>query len=258
VTGKLMKKINLKGFIKPLVIVTIVGVIILFIVDGIVMPFYVQKGKVTKVPNVIGLSLEDAKNRIRAAGLDPKGSDYKADKRYEIGTIILQNPLADSEVKYGRGIYLTISGGEENVEVPNLRGKSIREATFNLERYNLKLGNISYEPSEEIFENTIIRQTPNAKTKMKGGGYIDVTVSQGKGTNAHLIPDVSMKTLTESEKILTNAGFHVGKITYQINMDLLPNTVLEQYPRAGELIQLNQTVDLIVAQKAETKTKDEN
>jgi beta-lactam-binding protein with PASTA domain len=253
-----MIKFKIKGLLKPLIAVFIILVVLFFIIDGIVMPFYVQKGKITKVPNVVGMPLEDAKKKIREAGLDPKKAEYKAEKKYEIGTVISQNPSAESEVKYGRGIYLIVSGGEDLVEVPGLRGKSIREATFSLERHDLKIGNISYEPSDEIFENTIIRQTPPAKAKIREGGYIDVVVSQGKGTNAHLIPDVSMKTLTEAEKILTNAGFQVGKVTYQINMDLLPNTVLEQYPRAGELIQLGQAVDLIVAQKAELKTKDEH
>ena len=210
------------------------------------------------VPDVIGLQLGEAKKKLRESGLEPKEAEYKADKRYEIGAVILQNPLAESDVKYGRGVYLTISGGEELVDVPNLKGKSIREATFNLERCGLKLGMISYEPSEEIFENTIIRQETAPNTKVKSGNHIDVTVSQGRTTDMHSMPDVSLKTLTEAEKVLIDEGFRIGKITYQTNLDLLPNTILEQYPRAGALVQLGQTVDLIVAQKVDNKTKVEN
>ena len=172
--------------------------------------------------------------------------------------MILQNPNAESEVKYGRGIYLTISGGEEFVDVPNLRGKSIREAVFNLERCGLKLGSISYEPSEDIFPNTIIRQGIQPNKKVAIGSQIDLIVSQGRSTDMRSVPDVSSKTLTEAEKMLTNRGFRIGKITYQINLELLPNTILEQYPRAGILMQLGTVVDLIVAQKTEMKTKSEN
>lgn len=247
-----------KKILKPLGIGVVIVILLIFFIDGIVMPFYVQKGKITKVPDVIGLPLQEAKTKLKIAGLDPKEAEYKTDKRYAIGTIILQIPAAESEVKYGRGVYLTISGGEELVEVPNLKGKSIREATFNLERRGLKLGNISYEPSEEIFANTIIRQTPTLSTKVKGGIYIDVVVSQGQTANTKQMPDVSMKTLTEAEKVIVNAGFKIGKITYQINLDLLPNTVLEQYPRAGELVQPGQAIDLIIAQKADFKIRDEN
>jgi eukaryotic-like serine/threonine-protein kinase len=117
---------------------------------------------------------------------------------------------------------------------------------------------ISYEQSEDIFANTIIRQAIVQNTKVKSGSLIDVTVSQGRATDTHSVPDVSLKTLTEAEKILINAGFPIGKITYQINLDVLPNTVLEQYPRAETRTQLGQPVDLIVAQKVDKKTKVEN
>jgi serine/threonine-protein kinase len=247
-----MKLLNLKRFINPLGIIAIVlGIVVFILIDSIIMPYYVQKGKTTRVPETIGLPLEEARKKLKDAGLEVKESEYKPDKRYKIGTVTLQNPPAESEVKYNRNIYLTISGGEELINVPNLKGKSVREAAFNLERNGLKLGEISYEPSDEIFANTIIRQDIAPNTKVKSGNHIDVTVSQGRVIDAHPVPDVLLKTLTETEKILTAGGFQIGKITYQTNLDILPNTVLEQYPRAGYLVKLGQSIDLIVAQKNE-------
>jgi beta-lactam-binding protein with PASTA domain len=248
-----MKTYKLKYFAKPFAIVVLTGLILFFLFDSILMPLYVQKGKTTKVPDVIGLSLEDAKQKIKEAGLDPKEAEYKNDKRYKVGTITLQNPIAASEVKQGRGVYLTISGGEELVDVPNLRGKSLREAVFNLEKFNLKLGTISYEPSEELFANTVIRQEISPGTKIRGGNSINVTVSQGRSAEKHLVPDVTLKTLNEAEKIFIDSGFRIGKTMYQTNIDILPNTILEQYPRAGELLKLGESIDLIIAQKTDTK-----
>ena len=188
------------------------------------------------------MSLEDAKQKIIEAGLDPKEAEYKNDKRYKIGTITLQNPIAGSEVKRDRGVYLTISGGEELVEVPNLKGKSVREAAFDLEKNSLKLGTISFEASEEVFANTIIRQEIPPNTKIKSGNLINVTVSQGRPTDKHPVPDVSLKTLNEAEKILTDSGFRIGKTTYKTDLEILPNTIIEQFPPAGTLLQLGQTI----------------
>jgi len=248
-------KIKLKKIAKPFSIVVLIGLILFFLFNSVLMPFYVQKGKTTKVPHVIGLPLEEAKQRIKEAGLEPKEAEYKNDKRYKIGTVTLQNPIAESEVKRDRGIYLTISGGEELVDVPNLKGKSVREAVFNLEKCNLKLGSISYEPSEEIFANTIIRQEILPGVKIRSGNIINVTVSQGRSTDTHSIPDVVLMTLNEAEKILTDNGFRIGKMTYQMNSDVLPNTILEQYPRAGKLLQFGQSIDLVIAQKTGTENK---
>jgi serine/threonine-protein kinase len=222
------------------------------------MPYYVQKGKTTKVPNVVGLSLKEAHQLLLEAELEPKNAEYKSEKNSKIGTIILQNPLAYSEVKYGRGIYLTICGGEEFIEVPNLRGKSLRDAIFNLERFNLRIGDLIYEPSEELFENTIIRQQISAGTKVKSGVSIDVIVSQGRNVDKHIVPNVVQQTYAEAENKLIKDGFRIGKVTYQVNLDLLPNTVLEQFPHAGELVKLGQSIDLIIAQKSERKINIEN
>jgi serine/threonine-protein kinase len=253
-----IKTEKFKKLAKPMGIAVFIGLILFFLFDNILMPFYVQKGKTTKVPDVIGLYLEDAKQKIKEAGLDPKEAEFKNDKRYKIGTVMVQNPAAESVVKRDRGVYVTISGGEELVDVPLLKGKSVREAAFNLEKYNLKLGIISYEPSDEIFANTIIRQEITPGSKIQSGSIINVTVSQGHSADKHPVPDVSLKTLNEAEKILTDSGFRIGKTTYQTNLDILPNTILEQYPRSGELLQLGQPIDLVIAQKSDTKNKIEN
>jgi eukaryotic-like serine/threonine-protein kinase len=252
-----VKTAKLKKIIRPLGIIVVIGIILIVIINNFIMPAYVQMGKTTKVPDVVGLPIEDAKKILLDIGLDPKESEYKTDRRYKTGTVILQNPIAESQVKYGRGIYLTISGGEEFVNVPNLRGKSTREAAFNLERCGLKIGSISYEPSEDIFPNTIIRQGIQPNKKVSSGSQIDIVISQGRSSDMRLVPDVSSKTLTEAEKLFTSSGFRIGKITYQMNQDLLPNTILEQSPRAGLFMQLGTVIDLIVAQKTEKGTKSD-
>ena len=90
---------------------------------------------------------------------------------------------------------------------------------------------------------------------MSDGNKIDVIVSQGRVSDKHSVPDVALRTLVEAEKILKDSGFKVGKINYQINIDLLPNTVIDQLPRAGEQLTLGESIDLTVVQKAEKKKK---
>jgi beta-lactam-binding protein with PASTA domain len=243
---------------KILFILLIAGIILFVIFDDVVMPAYVQQGKTTRVPNVVGMPLEHAKAAITQAGLQPKEAEYKQDKQYPEGTIALQNPLPGSEVKFGRGVYLTISGGEALVMVPNLRGKSVRDATFALERYGLKLGQIEYAPSDSAFENTVVAQEIQADSRVRSGSAINVIVSQGKTADRIAVPAVMLKTLGEAEKILNGAGFNVGKVTYQVSLDLLPNTVIEQYPRPGELAPRAARIDLIIAQKADKKSPFEN
>jgi beta-lactam-binding protein with PASTA domain len=54
------------------------------------------------------------------------------------------------------------------------------------------------------------------------------------------------KTLAEAEKILAATGLKVGIVTYQPSFDLLPNTVVDQFPRAGDPVTPGQEIDLFV------------
>ncbi len=249
-----LRTLDRKRLVKLSGIVLGVVIVLFLLINSLIMPRYTEQGRTTKVPAVVGLKLENAKEVITQAGLTPREADTRIDKQYPIGTVAVQNPPSGAEVKFGRGIYLTISGGEPLVRVPSLRGKSLRDARFTLERTALTIGNIIYQQSEEFPENTIIDQAIAEGTEVKNGSRIDVTISQGRSSNKFLVPNVTQKSLTEAEKILTQAGFKVNAITYQANSELLPNTVLDQTPKAGELVSIDQPVTLIVAQQPEKQS----
>jgi beta-lactam-binding protein with PASTA domain len=244
------KNIRLRDLRTPAIILGVfLGLFYIF--NNIVMPRYVQRGKTTMVPNVVGKALDEAITMLSEAGLPGRKADVRNDKQYPEGTVVVQNPPAGAEVKFGRGVYLTVSGGEALVAVPSLRGRSLRDATFALERFALVMGSATYQISEEYPQGTIIDQDTPENSKVPTGKVINVTVSQGKSADQMPVPDVTKKTFSEAERILIQSGFRVGNITYQINADLLPNTVLEQSPKAGESTPAGQAIDLVVAQKGE-------
>jgi serine/threonine-protein kinase len=165
--------------------------------------------------------------------------------------VVQQNPPADVEVKFGRGVYLTVSGGEPTAMVPGLRGRTLRDATFALERFGLSLGQILYDFSDEYPQGTIIDQAIPESTRVAIGRSIGVVVSQGKSGEQMPVPDVTRKTFSEAERILIQAGLRIGNITYQVSTDLLPNTIIDQFPKPGDLVSRGQAIDLVVAQKGE-------
>jgi beta-lactam-binding protein with PASTA domain len=247
---KSWKKIRLKDLRNPAI--ALVGILVVFYVfNNIVMPWYVQQGKTTKVPNVVGKGLDEALMMLTEAGLPGKRAGVRTDKQYPEGTVVVQIPPAGSEVKFGRGVYLTVSGGEPLVVVPSLRGQSLRDATFSLERVGLIMGSTTYQVSEEYPQGTIIDQDTPQSSKVSSGKVINVTVSQGKNADQVPVPDIMNRSFSEAERIVIQAGLRVGNITYQVNAELLPNTIIEQFPKAGQLVPAGQAIDLVVAQKGE-------
>lgn len=254
-----MKKLRgLLPALQRIAVVCGIIVVVFFILDDIVMPRYVQQGETTKVPNVVGMNVDEAIRLLSDAGLNGKQAEIRSDKQFPEGTVSVQTPVAGSEVKFGRGVYLTVSGGETLTPVPGLRGKSVRDATLTLERFGFKLGAVTYQVSAEYPENTVIEQSIADGTNVPAGTPISVVASQGPSANRVPVPNLIRTPLAEAERILQQSGLKAGTITFQVNNNLLPNTVIDQYPRAGGFAAIGQAIDLFVSQKADKKTNLEN
>lgn len=228
-----------------------IGIFVL--VNYVVLPWYVNHGETKPVPNVIGMELAAGKAALESQGLVPIEADKRPDPKIPAGSIVGQNPEADAVVKNGRHVYLTISGGEIQVVVPALRGRSEREAKFTLERAGLKLGAVDYAPSDAYPENTIIEQSIQPGLKVSKTTSVRIVVSRGKELQQIAVPDFTGKTLSEVERLINQQALKVGNITYQASFDLVPNTVVDQFPRGGESVQAGQAIDLFVVKSGKPK-----
>ncbi len=245
-----MKNILKINFIRKTFYFLIGIVVFLLAMNYLVMPWYVSRPE-KRVPNVVGLKEAEAFSLLKNADLQPVISDTTFDQKYPKGTIILQKPENGKIVKEGRNIYLFISGGEPTVVVPLLKGKSINEAKFTLERIGLKLGgiteNVSNHPKNMIFDQQYAEGTP-----LKKGAEVGITISVGQGESGEIfVPDLIGKSVTEAERILADSTLKVGKINYQRSFSLLPNTILDQYPSKGNKVNRGDAIDLFVTKSAE-------
>lgn len=224
-------------------------IVLFFLVNSVIMPLYVKHSDTAKVPRVTGLNYIDAKKIIEEAGLEIKQGDVKYDENIQIGQVMDQNPPADEKVKYGRRIYVTICGGEQLADVPNLKGKSIRDAKFTLEQRGLKLGETVRKNTNEFPEGYVISQIIQPASKVKKNSAIDLILSDGPVVGDLKIPSVTGKTLEEAKKLITDNKLKVGKVTYQTNNELPPGQIIDQYPKVDKSANENTTVDLFVSKK---------
>jgi len=139
-----------------------------------------------------------------------------------------------------------MSGGEVQVVVPALRGRSVRDAKFTLERSGLRMGDVPYAASNAYPVGTIVDQSVQPGLKVSKGTAVTISVSRGKELQEASVPDFTGKTVSEVERIIAQQGLKLGNITYQASFDLIPNTVVDQFPRAGESVPQGQAIDLFV------------
>lgn len=249
---KSQRQINYDFIIRFLVIILILGLSI-FICNDFLLPWYVNKDGVVEVPNLIGKDTSITVKILDSLKLKLVYSATKTDDRYPAGTVINQNPVAGKIVKPGRRIYLVVSGGEQLVVVPDLLGKSVRDVKFLLERNNLILDEIVYEPAEDYPPNTVIKQGIDPGSKVKKNTLIKLTVSRGKVADSVEVPNLVGKSLKEAEKLLGEAGLKLGQIEFHASTNLLPNTIIDQYPRPGDYISWGEPVNLFVTKTGTKK-----
>jgi serine/threonine-protein kinase len=215
------------------------------------MPWYVSSTE-TSVPKVVGLQVMEAISLLENDGFEIVISDTSYGLQVPVGAVFFQKPDAGAIVKEGRTVYLFVSGGVRTITVPQLKGKSILDAKFALERVGLKLGRVERIPSSQP-EDMIFDQQYTDGTLLKQGEIVSVTVSAGRGSGSIVVPDLIGKSLTEARIILADSSLTIGKINYQPSSTLLPNTILDQYPSGGNLLSPGDVVDLFV-----TKPSDKN
>lgn len=223
------------------------------LMNFIVMPWYVRHDTLVKVPSVTGLSFEEAKKLLDDAGLEGVQGDIRYDPSKPIGTVVEQNPLTDQIVKDGRRIYLVISGGEQLYDVPNLVGRTLREAKFVLNQRNLEVQEVEYKPSAQYPPGIVLMQIENAGSKVKKGTQIGVVVSTGMESGDIKVPDITGKNIEEAKKLLAASKLTLGKINYQPSVNVPVNSVIDQYPKANTMAKENQKIDVFVNREQKKK-----
>ncbi|MFQ5675039.1 MAG: PASTA domain-containing protein [bacterium] len=222
----------------------ILVVVILF--DQFIMPWYTKHGEALAVPNVVAQRFEDAKDILELQGLNALKAGEKYSSTLPFGYVVEQNPRPDRLVKKGRNVYLTISAGEREIQVPNLKGLSETNAYERLKSSGLSLGDVEYEYSQNELPDVVMKQSEEPGVLVKANSPIDITVSLGEPTENVKVPSVLGKTLQVAKRDIRRAGLIVGEITYKTNNEYLQNTVLDQSPAPGNIVANGDTVSLLV------------
>jgi serine/threonine-protein kinase len=239
-------KMPTKKFWNKLLIILVIFFAILFVLDYVVLPYYVS-GTESKVPNVVGKNKDEAINILRDANFNPIVQTSRFDQNYQKDQVISQKPIADIIVKENRRIYLTVSGGDPIIKMPALINKTIRDATITLERFGLILGKIDSVESE-FPSATIVEQQYFEGREIAKGSTVNLKVSIGPKVGMVRVPNLLLKSLSEAESILKSNSLRLGNKIYIYSASYLPNTVADQDPSEDTLIKIGDSVNVVLTQ----------
>lgn len=218
--------------------------VLAFIADVFIMPWYVDSEEVV-VPSLLGKSKTEVDSILNDGLLNPVFSEPRYSDEYPADHIIYQKPEAGSIVKKNRRVYVVISSGNPLTKMPNLISKTFRDAKVTIERLGFSISNIQEVKSEEK-ANTVIEQYPREGTNIEKGTKVKLKVSVGPNIGMVRVPDLVGLSYREAETTLRKNSLAVGKMNYQNSPNMLPNTVVAQYPTKNKLINIGESVDLFI------------
>ncbi|MET9760181.1 Stk1 family PASTA domain-containing Ser/Thr kinase [Streptomyces sp. NPDC006372] len=101
---------------------------------GSAVALVVSKGSPIDIPDVTGADLADARSELEDAGLKVKVSTERVNSsEYDKGQVVKQSPVPGGTAAEGDTVTLTLSKGPEMIEVPDVVGDSVDDATRTLE-----------------------------------------------------------------------------------------------------------------------------
>lgn len=214
------------------------------------------------VPNLYGMTVEEAMADPKVQGIFEIVEGGSVSSSLEPGKIVSQDPEAKQQVT-GEDLTITVttSAGEEPVYMPDLVNKDYLEAQQALLDLGISKANITmtYETSDEITENYVIRTVPLADSAIQPDTVVEIIVSQGPKVVQRTMLSVEGMTLDKARELLEgeNGLGLVVKAVY-IDSDEPKDTVLIQSIPTGTQVNEGETVTLQVSSGSSTSGGENN
>jgi len=202
----------------------------------------------THVPDVVGLTAQEAEARIRAAGLVVRTGAGEYSRTVPTGSIMGTVPPPDARIRKGREVVLIPSLGRRLVPVPDVTGKPEDEAMKTVSDAGLEV-DVKRDFDDTVPQGNVIRQDPGPHQKIQEGSTVTIVVSRGPPPVK--VPDVIGHTTAEARGTLEALGFHV-EVTQDFSTDVPRGHVISTEPSRGEKPPKGSTVTLFVSKGPKT------
>ena len=169
-----------------------------------------------QVPNVLGMTIEEAENDPRVKGIfEIEKAGSGSSEEYAEGQIMKQSPDSDETRKGSQlVIQVWVSAGEETGEMPKLENKSEQDARILLEKlnkqYNLDLTVEVPEDqqrfSDEITVGYVIETKPAEGETLRKGDTVTLIISKGPETTPVTVPKFVGLNIDETLAQLSSYG----------------------------------------------------
>ncbi|HEL1587199.1 TPA: Stk1 family PASTA domain-containing Ser/Thr kinase [Streptococcus suis] len=223
--------------------------------EGSTVDIVVAVEEAINIPDLVGKDAETAQAELENLGFEVVLKEDYSDT-VSAGKVIKTSPNTNTSHQKGTTVTVIVSKGVEPVEVPDVTGKSLSEATQMLKSAGLIVGTTTEEFSDQVESGYVISSDPVATTTLEKGTAVNLVVSKG---HAAVMPDfgVLQVSYAEARRQLQALGVDVTTIEKFADNTYTSTTgdlVVGQSPGAGGAITGTVTLYVTVASSTSSST----
>ncbi len=249
--AKKKKKAVLIGAVAALGVIVAGAILSLILLGG---------GKNVDVPNLKGLTLEEAEEKVLSLDEEivvvVKKEDFSLTE--ERNKIIDQEPPFGRPLSGSKEIYVTIGLGEEEIKIESFVGDKAKEVAEELERLGLRCiieDEKDDDLNEKYDEGRVTRQEPEAGEAVKNASIVTIYVSLGGENVDPQVPFVTGMKLSSARSQLNSKGYFNIELEY-VESEEEKDTVVLQKPEGNERANEEDVITLYVAKGETNVSKD--
>ncbi|VVJ23537.1 Serine/threonine-protein kinase PknB (EC [Amycolatopsis camponoti] len=206
-----------------------------------------QKPGTTKVPELKGLSHDEAEAKLKEAGLtlSPSVQEVNVDDPNDVNKVVSQTPQADSDVQQGSSVSISVGKGKQQKQVPSVIGKSFNDANSTLTGLGFTVKRVDQQSDQP--KDQVIQQIPVGGS-VPVGSQITLTVSSGQPDNKIEMPSLIGMTVDDAQAKLESMGWTQTLKQQSDRTSTKPEgTITKQSPSPGTQIDKDQNVTVGVS-----------
>jgi serine/threonine-protein kinase len=197
-----------------------------------------------KIPNVTGLSFDEAVQRLAQAGFKGDQGEQRFNNSAPKMTVLEQSPPPGAREGIGNTVTLVISGGQRIVAVPTVTGMTKAEAQAVLEKEGFDVGEATEAPSNAP-RGTVTGTRPAAGAQVSVPSTVSLVLSGGAATIQ--MPSLAGRDMEGARQTLMQLGVRDVKLVWDPMAIGTRGTVIGQTPVAGTTVPPGSAVELKVA-----------
>lgn len=243
---------SLKKILLNLLVIIILIALLGFAFLKVYLPLYTHHGETVTVPDLSGYEYPEASQLLEETGLQYEVSvDSGFSAELPALAILKQIPEANSQVKTGRKIYLTLNARNAPlIKMPNLVNMPLKNVQEILVNIGLVRGDIVYVP--DIGINVVLEQRYRGVSVKEGfeipkGATIDLVVGDGMGNQLLFVPDLKGMEEEDAEFLILGSGLRVGNKNYASTDSVASGRVFLQSPPAGMEVRTGELINIWIA-----------